>query len=43
MEIGVGIDNIFKIMRLDYVWRLTYRDRPGIDKSGLRLALHFTF
>lgn len=43
MEVGVGLDNIFKILRLDYVWRLTYRDTPDISKSGLRLALHFTF
>lgn len=43
MEVGVGLDNIFKILRVDYVWRLTYRDRPDIDKSGLRIALHFTF
>lgn len=43
MEAGVGIDNIFKILRLEYVWRLTYRDRPGIDKNGLRFSLHFTF
>ncbi len=43
MEVGVGIDNIFTILRLDYVWRLTYRDTPGVDKSGLRLQLHFSF
>lgn len=43
MEAGVGIDNIFKVLRLDYVWRLTYRNYPGVDKSGLRLSLHFTF
>ena len=43
MEIGAGIDNIFTILRVDYVWRLTYRDRPGIDKSGLRVSLHFSF
>ena len=43
MEVGVGLDNIFTILRLDYVWRLTYRDTPGVSKSGLRLALHFTF
>lgn len=43
MEVGVGIDNIFRILRLDYVWRLSYRDGPDVDKSGLRLALHFTF
>lgn len=43
MEIGVGLDNILTILRVDYVWRLTYRDLPGIDKSGLRVALHFSF
>lgn len=43
MEIGVGIDNILTILRVDYVWRLTYRDRPGIDKSGLRVSAHFSF
>ncbi len=43
MEIGVGIDNILTILRVDYVWRLTYRDTPNADRSGLRLSLHFTF
>lgn len=43
MEIGCGIDNILTILRLDYVWRLTYKDLPGIDKRGLRLSLHFSF
>ncbi len=43
MEAGVGIDNIFSILRIDYIWRLTYRNRAGIDKSGLRISLHFSF
>lgn len=43
MEIGVGIDNILTILRIDYVWRLTYRDTPNADKSGIRVQLHFTF
>lgn len=43
VEAGVGIENIFKVLRLDYVWRLTYRDSPDIDKSGLRISLHMTF
>lgn len=43
MEIAAGIDNIFKILRIDYVWRLTYRNTPGVDCSGLRIALHFKF
>lgn len=43
MEISAGIDNIFTILRIDYVWRLTYRDTPYADLSGLRVALHFNF
>ena len=43
VEVGVGIENILKVLRVDYVWRLTYRDLPGIDKSGLRISLHVTF
>lgn len=43
MELGVGIDNILTILRVDYIWRLTYRDHPGTDRSGLRIALHFSF
>ncbi|MCM1490558.1 MAG: DUF5686 family protein [Muribaculum sp.] len=43
MEISAGIDNIFTILRVDYIWRLSYRDTPGADRSGLRIALHFTF
>lgn len=43
MEISAGIDNIFKILRVDYVWRLSYLHTPGTDRSGLRVALHFKF
>lgn len=44
MEISAGLDNIFTILRVDYVWRLNYRDVPyKIDRSGVRIAMHFTF
>ena len=43
MELGVGIDNIFTFLRVDYVWRLTYRDNPGVNRGGVRIQLHFTF
>lgn len=43
MELSAGIDNILTILRVDYVWRLTYRNSPGIDHSGVRISLHFTF
>ena len=43
MEVGAGVENIFKMLRVDYVWRLTYRDHPNIDHSGIRLKFHVTF
>lgn len=43
MELSAGLDNIFTILRVDYVWRLTYRDNPAADKSGVRISLHFQF
>lgn len=43
MELSAGLDNIFKILRVDYVWRLTYRNAPNINRGGVRVALHFTF
>ncbi len=44
MEASVGVENIFKVLRIDYVWRLNYRNVPyKIDCSGLRLAVHVTF
>lgn len=43
MEAGVGIDNILTILRVDYVWRLTYRDHAGTDRHGVRIQLHFNF
>ena len=42
MEMGVGLDNILTFLRVDYVWRLTYRT-PGVDRSGIRIRLHFNF
>lgn len=43
MEGSVGIDNLFKCLRIDYVWRLSYRATPGVDREGVRIAFHMTF
>lgn len=43
MEIGVGIDNILTFLRLDYIWRLSYRNKAGAPNSGLRFSFHFSF
>ena len=43
MEAGVGLDNILTILRVDYVWRLNYREHAGTDRRGVRIQLHFNF
>lgn len=43
LEASIGLENIFKILRIDYYRRLTYLDQPNIKKDGVRIALRFTF
>ena len=42
-EAGAGIENIFKIIRVDAVWRLSYLDHPQISPFGIRFSLQFNF
>lgn len=43
MEAGVGIENIFRFLRVDAVWRLTYNDHPNIKPFGLMFSMNFDF
>ena len=43
MEFGIGVENVFKLLRFDYVWRLTYKDHMGVPNSGLRFKMVFSF
>jgi len=43
MEAGVGVSNIFRFLRIEYVQRLTYLNHPDISKSGIRLGFKFDF
>ena len=36
MEAGIGIENIFKVFRIDAVWRLTYLGNPDVSGFGIR-------
>lgn len=42
-EAGAGVENIFKLLRVDAIWRLTQLDHPNISKFGIRFSLHFLF
>ncbi len=43
MEASVGLENIFKFLRVDYVWRLNYHDRPNIQTRGIRMTMDLSF
>ncbi len=37
-EVGYGIENIFKVFRVDFVHRLTYLDHPDVRKFGIKVS-----
>jgi len=43
MEGSVGIANIFKVLRVDYVERFSYLHNPGVSKHGLRVLIIVQF
>jgi hypothetical protein len=43
VEAGIGIENIFKVLRIDNIWRLSYLDNPGITKTAIFATLKITF
>ncbi len=42
MEFTAGIGNIFRILSVQYVHRITHRD-PGVSKNGVRVCFQFSF
>jgi hypothetical protein len=42
-EMGIGVSNIFRVLRIDYIQRLSYLQNPGISKSGIRASIVLTF
>jgi len=43
VEVSVGLANIFKLLRVDVVKRLTYLENPDISKWGIRARVKFDF
>ncbi len=43
METGFGIENIFKFIRIDALWRLSYRENSNAQKFSVRFTLDFNF
>lgn len=43
MEMNMGLSNIFRILRVDYIRRLNYLGEEGVKKSGLRISMQLRF
>ncbi|MFN0015784.1 MAG: DUF5686 family protein [Saprospiraceae bacterium] len=43
MEASVGIGNIFKVLRVDYIRRLSYLDHPNVAEWGVRARVQLEF
>ncbi len=41
VELGYGLENILKIIRVDAFHRLTYLDKPGISDFGVKISFQF--
>ena len=46
MDMGIGVEKIFRLLRVDCIWRLTHRSRrPGqdIQDFAVNFSLDFKF
>ncbi len=41
VELGYGVENIFKIIRVDFFHRLTYTDQPNVRNFGVKIGFQF--
>lgn len=42
-EVGYGVENIFRLIRVEAYHRLTYLDRPSVRKFTIKVGLQFKF
>ena len=42
-EASLGVENVFKIFRIDAMWRLSYLDNANIPKFGIRAKMQVEF
>ena len=41
VEVGYGVENIFKFVRVDFIHRVTYRDSPDATTFGIKVGAQF--
>jgi hypothetical protein len=42
-EVGAAIENIFKVIRIDASWRLSYLNKPKVNPFGIMISMRFDF
>lgn len=42
-EAGLGIENIFRFVRVDAIWRLSYNEHPNTSRFGIMVSMDFNF
>lgn len=42
IEAGYGVENIFKFFRVDFIHRITYTNRPGVNNFGIKFSYKFS-
>ena len=43
VEVGYGVENIFRILRVDFIHRLTHLQNPNARPFGVKLQVQLTF
>ena len=46
VEMGFGVENIFRLLRVDCIWRMTHRDsKPGqkVENFAVNISIHLKF
>lgn len=43
IEAGLGVENLFKIVQLNFVWRCTYLNTPGAPNFGFKIGIKPVF
>ncbi len=42
VEAGYGVENIFRFFRVDFIHRITYTNRPGVNNFGIKFSYKFS-
>ncbi len=43
IEAGIGVENILKVLQLNFVWRCTYLNSPGAPNFGFKIGIKPVF